>query len=72
VERAEHALGGRPAHVAVVHADASQEAEALARTLAERCHCLELLLAEFTPVMGASTGPGLLGVVFYPVDHAVA
>jgi DegV family protein with EDD domain len=56
----------RPLHAAVFHADALQEAEDLRQRVAERFDCVELYLAEFTPVIGAHTGPGLLGVAFYP------
>jgi DegV family protein with EDD domain len=55
----------QPLHAAIAHADALQEAEDLRRIVAERFHCAELLLTEFTPVVGAHTGPGLLGVAFY-------
>jgi DegV family protein with EDD domain len=55
----------RPMHAAVVHADVQQEAEDLRRTVRERFHPVELLLTEFTPVVGAHTGPGLLGIAFY-------
>jgi DegV family protein with EDD domain len=55
----------RPMHAAIVHADVEQEAEDLRRAVSERFHCAELLLTEFTPVVGAHTGPGLLGVAFY-------
>jgi DegV family protein with EDD domain len=52
-------------HAAVVHADVQQEAEDLRRTVAERFDCAELLVTEFTPVVGAHTGPGLIGIAFY-------
>ena len=52
-------------HAAIAHADVQDEAEELRRIVAERFHCAELLLTEFTPVVGAHTGPGLLGVAFY-------
>ena len=65
VEIMEQQVGSNPVHAAVVHADALEEAERLKEELASRFHCLELLLTEFTPVMGAHTGPGVLGVVFY-------
>jgi fatty acid-binding protein DegV len=52
-------------HVAVVHADVADEAEALRVEIEERFNCVELYLGEFTPVMGAHTGPGLLGVSYY-------
>jgi DegV family protein with EDD domain len=55
----------RPMHAAIAHADVRQEAEDLRRTVAERFDCAELLLTEFTPVVGAHTGPGLLGIAFY-------
>jgi DegV family protein with EDD domain len=58
-------LVGRTAHVAILHADAPQEAESLRKMVAERFECAELLVTEFTPVMGAHTGPGLLGVAYY-------
>ena len=55
----------RPMHAAIAHADVQEEAEDLRRTVSERFHCAELLLTEFTPVVGAHTGPGLLGIAFY-------
>jgi DegV family protein with EDD domain len=55
----------RPMHAAIVHADVRQEAEDLQRTVSERFDCADLLLTEFTPVVGAHTGPGLLGIAFY-------
>lgn len=55
----------RPLHVAILHADAPEEAEALRRTIAQKFECAELYVTELTPVMGAHTGPGVLGVAFY-------
>jgi fatty acid-binding protein DegV len=52
-------------HAAIAHADVEEEAEVLRRTVAERFDCAELLVTEFTPVVGAHTGPGLVGVAFY-------
>jgi len=57
--------GHRPVHAAVFHADVPDEAEELRGKIAARFDCLETFLTEFTPVMGAHTGPGLLGVAFY-------
>ncbi|MDP3064188.1 MAG: hypothetical protein Q8O40_15690 [Chloroflexota bacterium] len=36
--------------------------------MASQFNCAELLLSEFTPVMGAHIGPGLLGLAFYKED----
>jgi DegV family protein with EDD domain len=63
----EKQVGGRPIRAAVLHADALREAEELRQSVADRFDCAELLISEFTPVMGAHTGPGLLGVAFYVV-----
>jgi len=57
--------GPHPLHVAILHADALEEAEKLRQTIAHRFDCHELYVTELTPVMGAHTGPGVLGVAFY-------
>ena len=62
----EEQAAGRRIHAAVVHGDAAEEAGALRQALTQRCDCDELLTTEFTPVMGCHTGPGLIGVSFYP------
>ena len=56
---------GRPIHVVVMHAAAPEEAETLERRISERFECVETMITPFTPVIGAHTGPGLLGVAFY-------
>jgi fatty acid-binding protein DegV len=57
--------GARPLHAAILHADEPEKAEALRQQVAEQFDCAELYVTELTPVMGAHTGPGVLGVVFY-------
>lgn len=57
--------GDQPLHAAILHAGVPEEAEALREQVAGRFHCVELYVTEMTPVMGAHTGPGVLGVVFY-------
>ncbi|MEE9366848.1 MAG: DegV family protein [Dehalococcoidales bacterium] len=54
-----------PLHVAVMHADALDNAIILRDRVAAQFNCSELFITEFTPVMGVHTGPGLLGVAFY-------
>lgn len=51
-----------PLHCAVAHADVSDEAEALLARIKTELDCVEALLTEFTPLMGAHTGPGLLSI----------
>jgi DegV family protein with EDD domain len=58
-------VNGQPLHVAVLHADVPEEAERLRQQIAREFHCDELYVTELTPVMGAHTGPGVLGIAFY-------
>jgi len=53
---------------AVFHADALQEAQELLEAIRTRFECVESFLAEFTPVMGAHTGPGIIGIG-YCLEH---
>ncbi|MBA7650188.1 hypothetical protein ES703_57990 [subsurface metagenome] len=58
----------QPLHVAVMHADALDKAVALRNRISSQFDCEEILITEFTPVMGVHTGPGLIGVAFYSGD----
>lgn len=59
--------GGRagPLHLAVAHADCAAEAEPLLERLRGEVECAETFVTEFTPLMGAHTGPGVLAVCFW-------
>jgi len=59
---------GQPLHVGVMHADAPDKAVTLRNEIARHFECVELYITEFTPVMGAHTGPGLIAVAFYSGD----
>jgi len=59
---------GQPLHVAIMHADALDRAILLRDEVTSRFDCTELIVTEFTPVMGAHTGPGVVGVAFYCGD----
>jgi fatty acid-binding protein DegV len=48
-----------------MHGDAAEDAETLKDMIASEFDCASLYVAEFTPVMGAHIGPGLLGVAFF-------
>ena len=58
-------VGSGRVHATVLHADAPEGADALRRLLEDRFDCAELFVSEFSPVMGAHAGPGLLGVAFW-------
>ena len=54
-----------PLHVCVHHTNALGDAQTLAERVRETLAPKELLISEFTQVMGVHTGPGLLGFAFY-------
>lgn len=59
---AEVQRAGRPRLLGVAHADCADEAEHLLARAREMFPDAESHLSEFTPLMGAHTGPGVLGV----------
>lgn len=61
-------VGQSPAHVAVMHAYAPDEAEKLKERVSSEFNCAELWVTEFSPVMGYATGTGTLGLAFYKED----
>lgn len=52
----------------VFHADAHAEAPWLSEQFQVRVACAEFCVTEFTPVMGAHTGPDVVGIAFYADD----
>jgi DegV family protein with EDD domain len=58
-------VGDRPVHVGVMHGDCPEDAQELRQAVELKFDCRGLFVSEFTPVMGAHTGPGLLGLAFW-------
>ena len=58
-------VGESPVCINIMHAHAADDAEELRLRIDRDFNCREIFVSEFTPVMGAHTGPGLLGVAFY-------
>lgn len=52
-------------HVAVMHADAAEEARMLRERIAAEFDCAELFVTDFTPIMAYATGRGTLALAFY-------
>ena len=50
-----------------LHANNPAGAEQISKLLAERFKCTWLPVGPIAPVLGAHTGPGLVGVVFAPL-----
>jgi DegV family protein with EDD domain len=65
VEEALAEIGGRPVHLAGIHAGAEAEARDMMARVAAQTEVVEEYVTEFTPVMGAHTGPGVVGLAFY-------
>jgi len=57
-------VGDEPVRVATFHANDERGAEQIRRQLLPRVDAIEYLATEFTPVMGAHTGSGVIGVAF--------
>lgn len=54
-----------PIHVAIMHADAAEEAHILRERIATEFNCVELFITDFSPIMAYATGRGTLAVAFY-------
>ncbi len=52
-------------HAIVVHAHCKEEAEHVREKIIASFECSEVLVSEFSPVLGAHTGPGLIGIAFW-------
>ncbi len=66
----EERVAGKQVHVNVMHAGIPEEAQNLKEQVLSRFDCVEAYITEFSPVMGAHTGPGLLGLAFYGSDKS--
>jgi DegV family protein with EDD domain len=60
-----HRAGNNPVHVAVAHADTFEESERLMKIIGREFNCVELWLADFSPVMAYATGTGVLAIAYY-------
>jgi DegV family protein with EDD domain len=59
---ARQASGFKKLDLSVMHADVVEKAEALRQSVNKLYPSLEIPISEFTPVMGAHAGPGLIGL----------
>ena len=66
---AAESAGRRPVRAAVMHAAEPERGATLAEQLRSRLHIEDLFITEFTPAIGAHTGPGLIACAFHPVDE---
>jgi len=69
VELVAKEINNRAAHIAVFHGQTPLEAAMLRDAIVARVRCVEYLITEFPPAMGAHTGPDVLGVAFFAEDE---
>jgi len=60
---------GKPVCVNLMHANVPEEAAKIKATILSQFNCIEFYVTDFTPVIGAHTGPGSIGISFYAADH---
>jgi DegV family protein with EDD domain len=65
IEEVRAASAQGPLHLGVAHADCEDEANELLQRLKAEVPHVETLISPFTPLMGAHTGPGVLGTAFF-------
>ena len=56
---------GNPSKIFIMHANSPEYASTIKSTIETQINCSEVILGEFTPIMGTPTGPGLLGIAFH-------
>jgi DegV family protein with EDD domain len=56
-----------PIKIAVTHVAAPEQAEVLLEMVEQTFDCRESLISELSPALGVHTGPGMVGVNFFPV-----
>ena len=63
-----HIGSSEPVNVAVMHADALEEAQKLKERIAAEFNCVEIFITDFSPIMGYATGRGTLALAYYRDD----
>jgi len=58
---------GAPIKIAITHVAALEQAERLLGMITESFEPRETLISQLSPVLGVHTGPGMVGVNFFPV-----
>jgi len=64
LEQTSDQADGKPVRLAAFHADMYDDACALLERARQRLNVIESFVVEFTPVMGAHSGPGIVGLSY--------
>ena len=65
LEEFKRRYGDRPVHIAVVHGEGREDAELLLGAATGALNAVDGFVAQVSPVLGAHTGPSLLGLIAY-------
>ena len=63
-----NAVGQNKVKIAYVHAGAMQEVEKLKGIIEDKLNIAESMVAELSPALAVHTGPGTVGICFYPIE----
>jgi fatty acid-binding protein DegV len=63
-----NAVGKNKVKIAYVHAGAIQEVQKLKSIIEEKLDIAESMIAELSPALAVHTGPGTVGICFYPLE----
>jgi DegV family protein with EDD domain len=58
-----------PVRIAIIHALCEDVAQDIKKRLEKSINCIETMVTEVTPVIGAYVGPGLIGIIALPVEN---
>ncbi len=56
-----------PINVGITHADAGKWVDRMRELLETNLNCKKITVSDFGPTVGSHTGPGTVGVSYYPV-----
>lgn len=58
--------------VSIIHTLSLKESERIMRKIKSSLRCVDTMIMECTPVIGAHTGPGLIGIIVSKLNHNIA
>ena len=70
VIRTKEHIGSKLARVAIIHSGAPEQAIQLQDDVSKALRPIELFISELAPVIGAHTGPGLVGCAVQTIDDS--
>jgi DegV family protein with EDD domain len=68
---AENGAEGNPIKVAITHNAAPEGADLFREMVTDQFDCQEVLMSQLSPALGVHTGPGMIGVHFFPLPQTI-